>query len=148
MKQFAAVVSLACLLGLSIFGVACGSANNPANINGTWNATLLDTNNATDFTFGLSLLVNGDGSLSISNFTFNSNSPCFVSGETASGQFMLSGNFNGQVTGTFGFVVKSGTPAGNTLTLQGNANGNTITGTWTINGTGCSGNGTFTMTRT
>lgn len=145
MKQFAAAVLLA--VGLTL--VSCGSNNssNPANINGTWNATLTGTNNSTMFTFGTSLVVNGDGSLSVSNFTFTSNSPCFVSGETATGSFTLSGNFNGNVNGTFGFVVKSGTPAGNTITLSGTATGNTISGTWSINGTGCTGNGQFTMTK-
>jgi len=144
MKQFAVAV----LLAVGLILVGCGSNNStPANINGTWNATLIDSNNVTAFSFGTSLVVNGDGSLSISNFTFTSNSPCFVSGETATGSFKLSGNFNGSVSGTFGFVVNSGTPAGNTITLTGTATGNTISGTWAMNGTGCSGSGTFTMTK-
>ena len=144
MKQFAAALLLA--VGLILTG--CGSNNsNPPNINGTWNATLIDSNNVTAFTFGTSLTENSDGSLSISNFTFTSNSPCFVSGETESGSFKLSGNTNGNVNGTFGFVVNSGTPAGNTIALTGTAAGNTISGTWTMAGTGCSGFGTFTMTK-
>ena len=144
MRQFA--VTLLLVAGLILAG--CGSnSSNPANINGTWNATLTDTNNITAFTFGTSLVVNGDGSLGISNFTFTSNSPCFVSGETATGSFTLSGNFNGQVNGTFGFIVNSGTPAGNTVTLTGKATGNTISGTWTMTGTSCSGSGTFTMNK-
>jgi len=122
---------------------------NPANINGTWNAMLMGTSGGQPvFAFGTALAVNGDGSLSVTNFSFNTSSPCFVSGETESGSFMLSGNFNGQVHGTFGLVVKSGTPSGNMLTLSGTASGNTISGTWTLaGGTGCTGNGTFTMTR-
>ena len=144
MKQFAVAVFLA--VGLILVG--CGSNHStPANINGTWNATLIDSNNVTAFSFGTSLVVNGDGSLSISNFTFTSNSPCFVSSETASGSFKLSGDLNGNVNGTFGFVVNSGTPAGNTITLTGMATGNTISGTWKMNGTGCSGSGAFTMTK-
>ena len=142
MKQFAVVVVLA--LGLILAG--CGSNGNPANINGTWNATLIDSANATTFTIGTSLVVNGDGTLAISNFKFTSASPCLVSADTESGSFTLSGKFNGNVTGTFGFNV-SGTPGGGTLTLAGTANGNTISGTWKLNGTGCSGNGTFTMTK-
>jgi hypothetical protein len=133
-------------VGLTLVG--CGSNNtNPATINGTWNATLTDSNNVEAFTFGTSLVVNSDGSLSISNFTFISNSPCFVSGETAAGTFTLTGNTNGKVNGTFGFTVNSGNPAGNMVNLTGTANGNTITGTWTMTGTGCSGTGTFTMTK-
>jgi len=144
MKQFAAAL----LLGLGLTLLGCGSSNSSSdNINGTWNATLTDYNNVQAFTFGVSIVQNSDGSLSLSNFTFNSNSPCFVSDETATGTFMLSGNFSGTVKGTFGFVIDSGTPTGNTLTLNGTANGNTITGTWTMAGTDCSGTGTFTMTR-
>ena len=145
MKQFAVAVLL--LVGLTLVG--CGSnSSNPSNINGTWTATLLDSNNTTVFTFGTSLMVNGDGSLTISNFNFSTNSPCFVSGETETGSFALSGNSNGNVTGKFGFNVQSGSPSGNTLILSGTANGNTISGTWTLTGgTGCSGSGSFNMVK-
>jgi hypothetical protein len=145
LKFFVATVFMA--LSLMLVGCGANSSSNPANVNGTWNATLIDSNNVTAFSFGTSLVVNGDGSLSISKFTFNSNSGCFVSGETESGSFTLSGDFNGNTKGTFGFTVNSGTPAGNTLTLQGTANGNTISGQWTMSGTGCTGSGTFTMTK-
>jgi len=142
-------MAIAWLLAATLALAGCGSAGNPASINGTWNATLIDTGNGpTLFSFGTSLVVNGDGSLTISSFQFTSNSPCFLSGETESGSFTLSGNFNGNVTGSFGFLVTSGNPAGNTLTLTGTATGNTISGTWKlIGGTGCTGNGTFTMTK-
>ena len=145
MKQFAIAILLA--VGLALVG--CGSNDtNPANVNGTWNATLLSNGNQTSFAFGTSLSVNGDGSLTISKFTFNSDSPCFVSGETESGSFTLSGNFNGQVHGSFGMTVQSGSPAGNTLSLTCTATGNTISGNWTLTGgTGCTGSGTFTMTK-
>jgi hypothetical protein len=56
------------------------------------------------------------------------------------------GNFNGNMTGSFGMTVNSATP-GNSLKLTGTANGNTITGNWTLFGAGCTGTGTFTMTR-
>ena len=145
MKHFA----LAALLIASLTLIGCASNSNPANINGTWNATLMSNGNGSPvFTFGTSLSVNGDGSLTVSNFSFSTNSPCFVSGETESGSFTLSGNFNGQVNGKFGFTVLSGSPAGNTLTLSGTAAGNNISGTWTLTGgTGCTGSGTFTMTK-
>lgn len=146
MKQ--SIVALLVLIGLALVG--CGSNNmNASNINGTWNAMLMSTTGGQAvFAFGTSLHINGDGSLSITNFNFTTNSPCFVSGETESGSFTVAGNFNGQTTGSFGFAVKSGTPGGNTLTLSGAATGNTISGTWTLSGgTGCTGNGTFTMTR-
>ena len=144
MKQFAVLILLA--VGLALVG--CGFDSNPANINGSWNATLMSNNNTTDFAFGTSLSVNGNGALTVSNFSFTTDSPCFVSGETESGSFTLSGNFSGQVNGKFGMVVQSGDPSGNTLTLAGTAKGNTITGTWTLAGSaGCTGSGTFTMTK-
>jgi hypothetical protein len=145
MRRFVAGIVL--LISLALIG--CGSnSSNPSNINGTWNATLVSGGNATVFTFGTSLKENGDGSLSVSNFSFTTNSLCFVSGETETGSFTLSGNFNGAVSGKFGFTVESGSPTGNTLALSGDANGNTISGTWTLTGSsGCTGNGTFTMTK-
>lgn len=144
MKRLGAALVL--LIGLALVG--CGSNKNPSNINGTWNATLMSGGNTTVFSFGTSLNVNGDSSLTVSNFQFTTNSSCFVSGETETGSFTLSGNFNGSVNGKFGFNVQSGNPSGNTLALSGTANGNTITGTWTLTGSGgCTGNGTFTMTK-
>jgi hypothetical protein len=151
MKRFVLPVFLLCLSVAGLTLVGCGSSNsNSANINGNWNATLVDTGNGpTLYDFGLSLVVNGDGSLSISNFQFSSNGQsCFVNGETETGSFALSGNFSGQVSGKFGLTVQSKSPANNSLTLSGTANGNTISGSWTLTGgTGCSGNGTFTMTK-
>jgi hypothetical protein len=104
MKQFAVAILL--VLGLALAG--CGSNNGSGNINGTWNATLLGTNNTTIFSFGTSLVTNSDGSLTITNFQFTSNSPCFVSGETETGSFSLSGTFNGNVSGSFGHMDLDG----------------------------------------
>ena len=145
MKQFA--VALFVLVALVLTG--CGSnPTNPSNLSGTWNATLTGNNNSTVLAFGTSLQINQDGSVSVVNFQFTTNSPCFVRGETESGSFTLAGNFNGQVNGNFGLIVRSGTPSGNTLTLTGSAAGNSISGNWTLNGNpGCTGSGTFTMTK-
>jgi hypothetical protein len=144
-------LGIAVLLSMGLTLIGCGggnNSNNPANINGNWNATLTDAGNATVFTFGTSLIVSNDGTLSVSNFSFSTNSSCFVSGETESGSFALSGNFSGNVTGKFQFSVKSGSPGGNTLSLSGTANGNTISGTWSLTGgTGCTGSGNFMMTK-
>jgi hypothetical protein len=145
MKYLTALAVL--VIGLSLVGFGSSNSNSASSINGTWSASLVDSTQAPIFTFGTSLQVNGDNSLSISNLTFTSNSPCFVSGETASGTFTFGGNFNGKVSGSFGFTVQSGSPSGNTVTLTGTAAGNTITGTWSLAGTGCSGTGTFTMTK-
>jgi hypothetical protein len=144
MKKFV----LGVLLLTSLLLVGCSSDNKAANINGTWTATLMDTNNNEAFAFQTSIVEASNGTLTISNFSFSTNSSCFVSGETESGAFSLSGDFNGHVSGNFGFSVQSGSPSGNVLTLTGTANGNTITGTWSLTGgAGCAGNGNFTMTR-
>ncbi len=65
------------------------------------------------------------------------------------GGFSLTGNFNGNVSGTFHMTIQSGTPSGNILSLQGNVNNSMIAGTWTLTGVtaGCSGSGNFTMTK-
>ena len=148
MKQVAAIM----LLGVCAALVGCGSNNggsNPANINGTWTATLMDSNNAEFFQFATNLIVQGDGTLAVSSFTITSPSPCISStgGTTETGSFSLSGNFNGNVTGSFGFTVQSNSQATNTIKLTGTASGNTISGTWSATGTGCTGNGTFTMNK-
>jgi hypothetical protein len=146
MKKFAVAIVLAGALALA----GCGSSSNHSgNINGNWTAQLTDTNNSQVFSFSTSLVAsNNSSTLTVSNFTFTTNSACFVSGETESASFVLSGDFNGNVSGAFQLNVISGNPAGNTLTLTGTANGGTISGTWVLSGgTSCTGNGTFTMTR-
>ena len=142
MKKLAVAWLVAVVLTL----VGCGSnGSKQGNINGTWTAVLTDTN----FSFGTSFVVNSDGTtLSVSNFSFSTNSPCFVSGETESGSFAFTGDFNGNVTGHFDYKVVSGSPSGNTLTLTGTVSGGTIGGNWSLTGgSGCTGSGTFTMAK-
>lgn len=142
MQKLAMALLVAVVLALA----GCGNDTKNGNINGNWAAVLTDT----DFSFATSLTVNSDGTLSISQFSFSTNGPCFVSGETESGSFAFTGDFNGNVTGHFDFKVVSGSPSGNTLTLTGTVNGNTIAGSWSLSGgnpTGCQGSGTFTMTK-
>jgi hypothetical protein len=144
MRQVAVLVLL--IAGLALVG--CGSSSNPANINGKWNATLLSNGNTTSFEFGTTLHANGDGSVTVSSFSFSTSSSCFESDTTETGAFTLNGNFNGQVNGAFGMTVQSGSPAGNTLTLTGTVHGKSITGHWALTGSsGCTGRGTFTMTK-
>ena len=90
MKMLA--VAMLLVAGLTLAG--CGSNNNPANINGNWTATLTGSQN---FNFTTSIIENSDGTVSVSKFTFSSNPSCFASGETETGTFALSGNFNGNV---------------------------------------------------
>lgn len=146
MKQFC--VALLLVVSLALVGCGSGNGSNPVTVNGNWSAILVNDDGSSAFAFTTALLVKGDGTLSVTNFTFSSDSPCFVAGQTTSGSFALSGDFNGHVTGTFAFTVESQSPVGNTLTLSGTASGNTISGTWTLTGgTGCTGSGRFTMTR-
>jgi hypothetical protein len=141
---------VALLLGLGLVLVGCGTDKNSGNINGNWTATLTDGSGGQEFAFTTALVATGSGgTLTVNGFHFSTNSPCFVSGETESGTFALSGNFSGSVSGQFGMSVLSGSPGGNTLTLTGSVSNNTISGTWVLAGSsGCSGSGKFTMTRT
>jgi hypothetical protein len=91
------------------------------------------------------------GGVSVSSFTITSaNGSCFTGTTTESGSFTLSGNFSGNVTGTFGMTITAQDTGGqNVLMLQGGvAANNTITGNWSVTGTtACTGQGTFTMTK-
>ena len=136
------------VLAVGLVLIGCGSSNNSQNINGNWAATLTDANNNPSLSFNTSITQMSNGSLSITNLHFSTNSPCFVSGETATGSFTLGGNFNGNVSGTFGMSVQSGSPGGNTLAMNGTVTGSAITGNWNLTGSsGCTGAGHFTMTR-
>ena len=141
----------AALLGLTLVLYGCGSSssNNGGNINGNWTAVLNNTNNTPEFNLTTTFTQMNGSEVSVTNLKFNTATPCFVSGETGSASFVLSGNFNGSVTGAFQFTVKSENPSGDTLTMQGTANGNTITGMWTLVGisSGCTGNGKFVVTK-
>jgi hypothetical protein len=145
MKLFGIVM----LLAVGSVLVGCGGGHSSSgNINGNWTATLSNTDNSPAFLFTTSLTQTDGSDVTVSNFTFTSKSPCFASGGTETGSFSLTGNFNGSVTGGYGMTIQSGTPSGNTLTLQGTVKNNTISGTWTLTGVsaGCTGAGTFTMT--
>ncbi len=139
-------------VGMTLVLGACGGSNsssNSGNVNGNWTATLTNPDGSPAFSFTTSLSQVASGSsVTVTNLNFSSSSPCFVSGTTATGSFSLSGNFNGNVTGSYGMTLTSGTPVGNQLVLQGAVTNNTITGTWTLTGgTGCTGSGNFTMTK-
>jgi len=139
------------LLGMGLALVGCGtdSSNKSGNINGNWTATLSDGGGTQMFAFTTSLVATGTaGTLTVNNFRFSTDSACFVSGETETGSFALSGDFTGNVSGQLGMSILSGSPGGNNLILSGKVSGNTIRGTWTLAGSpSCNGSGSFTMSK-
>ncbi len=146
-KKIATIVLLA--LGMSMSGCGNGNGSGPGNINGTWAFDLTNADGTLGYTFSTTFTQESDSTLDVTNFTFTSTGPCFAGYQTSeTGTFGLMGNFNGNVTGTFGMTITTMFPGAtnNVLTLQGTVNGHTISGTWTLTGlTGCSGNGTFTI---
>jgi hypothetical protein len=144
MKQFAIALafSLAVILG------ACGSGNSN-NINGNWSATLTNPEGTPAFSFTTSLHQSNNTTVTGTNLTFSTATPCFTSISSETGGFTLTGNTSGMVTGNFELTVQSGTPSGNVLTMTGTVTNNTIAGSWTLTGvtSGCTGSGTFTMTK-
>jgi hypothetical protein len=161
MKEVAILLLLALMLN------GCGSNSTPTQTaaGGTWQVQTVGGEAAsTGFSFNTQFTVSGDGTLTISYFQFiNSGQPCFAfTGDTVSGQMVLTENtVTYQVTGTFNYVVQSGS---NKLTLTsddvtGTENGLTGTtlsgitanGTWTLAGDGTNGcvdtSGTFTMSQ-
>jgi hypothetical protein len=147
MKKIAAVL----WLGTGLILTGCGSNSHAAgNINGTWSATLSNSQPslANIFVFTTHLTVNADGSLGTTSFNLAlNNTPCTLATTTESGSFTLTGNFNGRVSGKFHYVIMSTAVEVNTLTLDGTVSGGLITGTWSVSGAtaNCTGTGSFTM---
>ena len=136
---------IAVLLGMSFILSSCGSGSRATgNIDGMWSATLSNSTFMNDFTFMTRLTVNADGSLGTTSFNLTlNNTPCTFPTTTESGSFTISGNFNGQVSGKFHYVIMSTGVEVNTLTLDGTVHGGQITGTWTVSGAtaNCTGSG-------
>jgi hypothetical protein len=94
------------------------------------------------------LTVNANGSLGTTGFNLTqNNTTCTFPTTTESGSFTITGNFSGQVSGTFHYVIMSTGVEVNTLTLDGTVTGGQITGTWSVTGAtaNCTGIGTFAM---
>ena len=147
MKYLAALTltALALMLG------GCGGSNNSGSINGNWSAALLNSDGSAAFGFTATLTQGSGSSVAVSNFTFTTSSPCFSTATSQSASFQLTGNTNGNVTGTYGMTISTMFAAGQTnneLVLQGTVSGGTISSTWNLTGlqSGCQGTGTFTMT--
>lgn len=140
---------IALLLSLIVTLAGCGGGNsNMGNINGTWTATLTNPQGGTAFAFTTNFMQGSGNNLNVVSFQFTTSGSCFSGPTSETGSFVLSGDFNGHVSGQFGFTISTTFPSdNNVLTLVGTVNGNTISGTWTLTGvSGCTGNGNFTMT--
>jgi hypothetical protein len=144
MRQFA----IALLCSVSLISGGCGSGGSN-NINGNWSATLTNPNGTPAFSFTTSLHQSNNTTVTGTNLTFSTATPCFTSTSSETGGFTLTGNTSGATAGGFELTVQSATPSGNVLTMTGTLTNNTITGTWTLTGvtSGCTGSGNFTMTK-
>jgi hypothetical protein len=138
---------------LILIATACGGGNSRMNntVTGNWTAALSNPDGSPALAFTTSLKQNsGDSAVDVNNLSFTTSAACFPGSSTATGAFVLSGNFNGQTKGSFQMTVQSGTTmSGNLLTLQGTVNNNMVSGTWTLTGvtSGCAGSGNFTMNK-
>jgi hypothetical protein len=147
-------IGMMALLTVVLAMAGCGSSSSSStNVNGNWSASLTNSPlGPTVYTFTTTLAESSGGGVSVSSFTITSaNGSCFTGTTTESGSFTLSGNFSGNVTGTFGMTITAQDSGGqNVLMLQGGVGpNNTITGNWSVTGTSaCVGQGTFTMNKT
>jgi hypothetical protein len=146
-------IGVIALLAATIAAVGCSTSNsNSTSVNGNWSASLTNSQSGqTNYAFTTTLTESNGGGVTVTNFKFTSAGSCFVDGQTSeSGTFTLSGNFNGNVTGTFGMTINSTNSNNATLVLQGGVGpNNTLTGTWVLSGsTACSGSGNFTFNKT
>ena len=158
------------LLALELAVCGCGNSNSSTtttttSASGNWEAQLTGgTGEAALLNFVSTFTVNNNGPLSITAFSFFNAGQCFVSGQTESGSATLTTDSTNHVTGTFNYTVQSGSPSGNTLTLNGSLTGTSTTGTsgstptltggavagtWTLTGGAgdptCTGSGSFIM---
>ena len=135
---------------LALVLTGCGSgAGGGGNINGSWTATLMNTEGTPTFAFQTTFTQGGGSNLNVVNFSFTTPGNCFASQQTTeTGSFSLTGNFSGNVSGAFNMTIATTGAEKDILTLQGTVNNGQITGTWTVTGTlaSCTGNGNFTMT--
>lgn len=152
------------LVFMELFVAGCGSNSSTTSTaqtaaNGIWESSLIGSDAGVGvFNFTTAFTINGDGSLSVTYFSFLTTAPtaCFpLTGESTNGSFDINSTGN-TASANFQFTVQSG---GNSLSLTGTATGTTdasgnttwtsITGNWTLTGgSGCTGTGTFTMTKT
>ncbi|HLH09750.1 MAG TPA: hypothetical protein VKW78_21105 [Terriglobales bacterium] len=138
------VISVLLMVGCSGYGNS--SSNNPASgIAGNWTTTVSNQGGAQMIVFTSALSQSTLYGVTATNLHFSMGSACFPSGATASGSVMPSGNAT-----SFVMTVQGTNATGTMLTLQGSLlSSSSISGTWTLSGliSGCSGSGSFTMTK-
>src|ERR1039458_9453298 len=162
-------VAILLLVGaVMLNGCGGNSATVQAASGAVWQAQLTGGSGAASgLSFITTFTINGNGSLSVSNFQFLNQGSCFpVTGEDPSGSIsdLQVISTTGQVTANFSFTVPGG---GNTLTLTGPLTGTetgivvgttntgtfssaSVLGTWTLTGAGTcnvtASDTSFTMT--
>ena len=153
MKVFA--VSLLLIFVLSLIacgggygGNSSGTTTTTSGVDGNWTTTMLNSSGAQVMVFTSAISHSGTYTVTATNMQFTTGMACFPTGASATGAVMPSGNAN-----SFGMTIQSANTTGtmNTtvLTLQGSLTNATVSGTWTMNGitSGCSGSGSFSMTK-
>jgi hypothetical protein len=147
MRQLA--IAMISMLALILGACGSGTGGNSGNVNGSWTAALNNMDGTPALSFTTALSQSNSTVVTGTSLSFTTATPCFSSGGSATGGFTLTGNTGGMTTGNFELTIQSGTPSGNVLTLQGTDSNNTISGTWTLTGvtSGCTGSGTFMMTK-
>jgi hypothetical protein len=152
--------------GMGMGNTASTNMNTANSMNGNWTATMMTQTGTQMMAFTSSLSQNSSNVVTATSLQFTTPTPCFPSGTSGTGAVMLNSGMNGSMTGSFGMTIQSAMMNGqsgsmgmamgmmatgnNVLTLQGSmTNMNTVSGTWSMSGvmSGCSGSGTFTMTR-
>jgi len=120
------------MLVLALVLAACGGGNSKQDmLSGNWTVALSDPNGSPALAFTTTLhQSDGNSTVNVTNLDFTTNQSCSPSSSTATGAFVLSGNFNGQTSGSFQMTVQSDTTAAtsNLLTLQGADHNNVISG--------------------
>jgi hypothetical protein len=158
------VLLLAACGGMGFGNMGNPNLNSSNNMNGNWTVTMMNQSGVQIMAFSSALSQSGGNVVTATNLQFTTPTPCFTTGSSGTGAVMLNSGMNGSMTGTFGMTIQSGTTdtsvsmgmqmmtttGTNVLTLQGSmSNMSTVSGTWTMSGvmSGCSGSGSFTMTR-
>lgn len=137
-RIFLPVVIFTALTVVTPILMSCGSST-IHTINGQWFSSLVNQNQTPDNQFRATFMQGMGSSITVSNFSFLSATPCFNT--TAETAVLSAQSFQMTITTLFPGAQN------NVLTLNGarQSNGN-FSGTWNATGlAGCSGGGTFTM---